>query len=488
MSAEIMVILDDRLIPPPEISVSIGSTPFSEIRLSRRQLKDEISMAAESVQSEFCIIRSDKDAEHLAQQIENKGAGHLYLRIPAFISPVNFSALPNLIEKARFALETTFVAPISVDDAPAILDSSDAPKVLRARTSNERRAFLLKLAESSPTMVDHLQTCDLRKPQALLFYLSGSTEARHFNQIEADNGVFKKSSSNLEKMKDEYRFFHIVPEQMKRYLLPTFDYWEKQGRAGYSMEHLLMPDVSTQLIHGALTPHDFELLLDHFFSFLSSREKGKVDHQGTYDAGIKHIVGKLDHRLQQLQEMEVGTKLNAILNACGPLGNIEDMRMMAKELITSELKRVNMPQLVLGHGDPCFSNIIFDRRLGLMRLIDPKGASSIEDAWMHPLYDLAKFSHSILGAYDYINNGLFACRLDDELDLQLVLDQGGTPEWAKLSFIKRLDESGYDYAAIRSIELSLFLSMLPLHINNPKKLAGFALTAASIFNEFRKKQ
>jgi hypothetical protein len=125
---------------------------------------------------------------------------------------------------------------------------------------------------------------------------------------------------------------------------------------------------------------------------------------------------------------------------------------------------------------------LFDRRTRLLRLIDPRGARTLDEAWMHPLYDLAKFSHSVLGGYDFINNDLFDCGLDATLNLQLQLQDGGPPPWSQKIFIQRLQSAGINLKVTRAYELSLFLSMLPLHLDHPQKLAGFALTACKLIN------
>ena len=50
-------------------------------------------------------------------------------------------------------------------------------------------------------------------------------------------------------------------------------------------------------------------------------------------------------------------------------------------------------------------------------------------------------------------------------------------------FRQRLAGAGYDLGAVRAVELSLFLSMLPLHADHPDKLLGFALIAGHILDE-----
>ena len=53
-------------------------------------------------------------------------------------------------------------------------------------------------------------------------------------------------------------------------------------------------------------------------------------------------------------------------------------------------------------------------------------------------------------------------------------------------FREYLKNNGYDYNLVRTLEVSLFLSMLPLHIDNPHKVFGFILNAINIIEEIEK--
>ena len=50
-------------------------------------------------------------------------------------------------------------------------------------------------------------------------------------------------------------------------------------------------------------------------------------------------------------------------------------------------------------------------------------------------------------------------------------------------FKRRLQQSGFDWLSVRIYEASLFLSMLPLHMDNPLKVLGFILNVKKILKE-----
>ena len=138
--------------------------------------------------------------------------------------------------------------------------------------------------------------------------------------------------------------------------------------------------------------------------------------------------------------------------------------------------------LALSHGDFCFSNILFEKSIGLMRLIDPRGAATADELYMDPLYDVAKLSHSILGHYDLINNGLFELRVENELQLNLSTYEPANAAALRRAFKTRLTEHGYDESQVRLYEVSLFLSMVPLHMDLPVKALAFILNGSKILD------
>jgi hypothetical protein len=53
-------------------------------------------------------------------------------------------------------------------------------------------------------------------------------------------------------------------------------------------------------------------------------------------------------------------------------------------------------------------------------------------------------------------------------------------------FKRKVEENGFNYLSVRIYDASLFLSMLPLHIDNPHKVMGFILNARNILEEIEK--
>lgn len=120
----------------------------------------------------------------------------------------------------------------------------------------------------------------------------------------------------------------------------------------------------------------------------------------------------------------------------------------------------------------------------MLKLIDSKGGTEREQLWMDPYYDLAKLSHSICGGYDFLNSGLFDIKIAENYKLDIAID--ADTRAYKTEFRKYLEKYGYDYWTVRVYEISLFLSMLPLHMDKPQKVLGFILNAIAILDEVKK--
>ncbi|MEE3624774.1 hypothetical protein UCD39_12370 [Nitrospirillum sp. BR 11752] len=493
MSYTLTIIYDDRQAPPAEIEGIIGAVRYSDILRRRTTLGQEVLKIAEKGGAfDFFHLVDDRDAIFLSELVEASPYERLFLRLPSCLMPIRQAVLSDFIAQAEFAPGTIFLAPLMEGEAASLLTAKDLMPVLRQHGPTTVRDYLLGLSRSAVVMDNPFGFVDLRQAGDFLSFMSGATETRAFNSNYIERRSLRKSSTDRHKMAAEYGFFHVVPEALKPFLLATYDFKDDGERASYAMERLAIPDAALQLIHHAFDQSSFATLLERFIDFIDARPRRDAGVDAVRANARDAILGKMNRRLKDFLALSEGRRLNEILLACGPCGGLEEMAVRAGALIEKAIARDTSAGLVIGHGDACFSNILFDRRTGLMRLIDPRGARTLDEGWMHPAYDLAKFSHSILGGYDFVNNDLFDCQLGAGLGLGLALKDGGPPPDLQEQFTRMLDEralaGGVDRSIVRSYELSLFMSMLPLHVDHPRKLAGFALIAASLICDLEREK
>ncbi|MBQ9537649.1 MAG: hypothetical protein IJU95_00115, partial [Treponema sp.] len=185
---------------------------------------------------------------------------------------------------------------------------------------------------------------------------------------------------------------------------------------------------------------------------------------------------------EELKGLPAFAKIDSLMKASCPVSDIDSLLekyLAVKDKVESRARYPNIS--VIGHGDPCFANAMYNKSTGLLKFIDPKGALSEEELWTNPYYDVAKLSHSLCGLYDFFNNALFDICISEDFRAELKIDFDNTAY--KDLFRRKLKDNGFDYLSVRTYEASLFISMLPLHIDNPHKVFAFILNAIDILEE-----
>lgn len=314
--------------------------------------------------------------------------------------------------------------------------------------------------------------------------ITGNFDSRYFNSLKGNEYTIVKSSTNKKKIKSEYQFYHLLPEDMKFWFVMPFNYQEDDNVASYTMERLHMTDLAIKWVHGSMEEEEFEELMDKYFYFFKSRHS-KACTKEEYDSIAKKLyIDKVVERIADLKSHPEYSKMQMLLDASGEysLDSLVDKYFRLKDKI--EANNSYSLESVIGHGDPCFANSMYNKSTKTLKFIDPKGALVEEDLWTNPYYDIAKLSHSVCGRYDFFNNALYDIHIDTNFnyDLEIPFDNSKYID----IFKRKVEENGFDYPSVRLYEASLFLSMLPLHIDNPHKVFGFILNVKNILEEIEK--
>ncbi len=311
--------------------------------------------------------------------------------------------------------------------------------------------------------------------------VTGNFDSRYFNSLKGNEYTLVKSSSNKKKIKAEYDFYHLLPEDMKHWFVMPFNYQETDEAASYTMERLHMTDLAIKWVHGSMDESEFESLMDKYFYFFKCRHSKACDDLEYKNCADSLYIKKVNDRIADLKKLPDYEKIERLLagNVDITIDSLVERYFKLKATIES---RNNYPkEMVIGHGDPCFANTLYNKSTQTLKFIDPKGASKEEDLWTNPYYDIAKLSHSVCGKYDFFNNGLFDIRISEDFTYDLEIPFDNT-KYMRI-FKKKVEEKGFDYLTVRIYEASLFLSMLPLHIDNPHKVFGFILNVDRILKE-----
>ena len=301
-------------------------------------------------------------------------------------------------------------------------------------------------------------------------------DARFFNCFRMNGNEVDKRSFNKEKIYAEYQYYQLIPEKMKEYMVQPRKYFEDGDEAQYTMDYINGTDFAKRWASGKVSTEEFVNLMEKVFEYLALRPSKKVSKAEYKKLASATYIDKLRVRIKEyLLEIENYEAGHDGISREDIKKKIENLMNRYKKM--HKKSNTDGDTSVISHGDLCFSNMFFNN--GKLLLVDPRGAKNENELWMDPYYDVAKLSHSVLGNYDFFNAG------DYEVSSSLILKMKPRKDYAveKDIFRKYLEKSGYEYRRVRLYEASLFLSMLPLHIDNIPKTIGFMLNAEKILDE-----
>jgi hypothetical protein len=475
----ILIIIDDREFTSNEIARVVGNRHYGEITFKRQQLSSYIiSILPEWAKDHFIEVKHNDDLKETKDKIISCERYKSVCVISTRGGFVDLHALNQIIERLPYAEENFADRQYN----PLFIFFKNAVDLLNIWERFSISSLPDWNASLDVQVLKSVDVLDLANVRDFLNFTSGSTATRHFNEIKGDAYFYTKSSTDKNKMLAEYSFYQLVPEKMRPWLIQTFDFNQAGDTASYSMMRYYLADAALQWVHGAFSVQSFSEFIQRLLFFIHTRPQRSCSVSSSGDAAKKLFVDKVTERIEKLLSMPVGVSINNLVKSANPDLDITILQQRYLRLYQRYSKQFECGYEVVGHGDPCFSNVLYDQERYLMKLIDPKGATSEEDIWTHPFYDLCKVSHSVMGDYDFINNGLYSVNFTNDNDIKLNVNFSNH-QTLKREFIRQLESLGYDANIIRLGEASLFLSMLPLHTDYPNKVMGFMLVAKNILDE-----
>ena len=286
------------------------------------------------------------------------------------------------------------------------------------------------------------------------------TTERSFNRIRICNEVVEKQTSDVHKGQGEYNFLINIPEPIKEYFPPVFESRTSDETFAYTLKKINMIDLSRYYLLDTLDDAMVNSILQNIKTYFDKCPAISISDGQWKEKLYELLIEKLESRIIIFKEQSVYLSLNQRMRSELNI-QIEDVVNGIKAAFKKIVPTVKDQSLVLSHGDLCFSNILCDR-VGSICLIDPRGALSMEECYLPIYYDLGKLSQCFLGNYDGI-----------------LLGKKVQFETGKKIFFKWIKAMGISIALLRLCEASLFISLLPLHLDNPDKLYEFVLAGIS---------
>lgn len=303
------------------------------------------------------------------------------------------------------------------------------------------------------------------------------TTERAFNRLSSSRRIVEKSGRDPAKIEAEARWFETLPPPM-RLFAPAFLGLRREGEAlSYAIEYLYQPTLADLYVFGRLPRSAWTNIFAGCDEFLAACASHPAP-PATRDDVRAIYAGKTLERLEAHARAR-GLDLAAPCRLNGAwLPSLERMAILAAGAVAP----ASDAQLTMIHGDFCFSNILYDTRADMIRVIDPRGLSSQGTFSSHGdrRYDLAKLYHSVIGRYDHILAGAAALRASGPLDFQL--DLPAAPDGIEAEFLSaRFGGLSMEEAQAPAIAVLLFLSMLPLHADDPCRQDALLANAMRLF-------
>lgn len=496
---KLICIYDNHFLPNIFIKNIVGDKTFGEIILKRKTVKDKFNnfIKKENIFDEVLYLDYEWQLNALLEKLKRYDANTRVLHIFSNFLILNEEFVQVIMKKLKY-IEEDYVYVFNKNNL--IENIEEKPILFMKKTLLEYCSFI-KNYESTLNILDVYTIknsyinfkkieidsgifFDISLYNQFLKYISGGFDTRFFNSVKGDNYIVTKKSKNKQKIKSEYKYYYLLPEGMRKWFVMPYNYNEYSEFASYEMERYHVTDLAIRWVHGAITLEEFTLLLERVFYFITHREIKKIE-DNEYEKVQKELyIIKVKNRIADLKSNEFYKKFESFIKEGTKYKGIDDIINKYLNLYEAIVNKNNERILVIGHGDLCFSNMLYNKELNLLKLIDPKGALEEKALWTDTYYDIAKLSHSICGRYDFFNNNLYHIILGEDLKLKLEIDFDNSKfiEVFKI-YLKKYN---FDFNTVRLYEVSLFLSMLPLHMDNPHKVFGFILNAIQIMEDLER--
>ncbi|WP_128893897.1 hypothetical protein [Longirhabdus pacifica] len=290
-------------------------------------------------------------------------------------------------------------------------------------------------------------------------------QARYFNTITYDStsGCITKRSTDEQKLKQEINWYLNLPSALHHYIPTIENYSLEDGNVFITMEY-----VPYQTLHETYLQHPDWDKKERFFSRLlsvyrdfSAYDEVSVTSTHLFEMYIEKTLTRLRKLLQQQAWAKaIYDKGKVVINhhpyPC-PLTFLEQ-----NQASLASLFRDPVPQLI--HGDLCFSNLFTAEEGEKIIMIDPRGSFALPGIYGDGRYDVAKVRHSLSGYEHIISDRFYVMQHDNNMEY------GICQHWEHKKWKEMWDElCPVPLHEIKVIESLLFLSMVPLHVDQPAR-------------------
>lgn len=320
------------------------------------------------------------------------------------------------------------------------------------------------------------------------------TTQRAFNSLKIDKNTVSKSSEKQPlKIFAEGSWFFNMPLNLTLYTPALLELSKKDNISSYTIEYLYSLPLSDLMVFGNVSNGTWTSIFDSLENLLY-----KFSEYKPCKNEILNFINNDLYLSKTLTRLSDYYNQSLIDHSKQTFGLVDFQHSYTLEEIAIDsakyITEANDSDISIVHGDLCFSNILFDSRSELVKCIDPRGLTIDNKLSIYgdKRYDHAKIYHSVIGKYDFIIANHYYLNIitheySEIFDLRIFTDDN----FNHIEILYRetiLKNSIYIEKEILAITIHLFLSMLPLHFDNPQRQKAFIANALRLYQVLKDKE
>lgn len=308
--------------------------------------------------------------------------------------------------------------------------------------------------------------------------------SRAFNhiQIDTENNTVEKRSQHTKKFIDEIKWFLDMPKELSAYLPKVHDYSLDKEHPFVKMDFcdfLTLHEVFIHSNHSINRWRDILTALKTLNKQLQSYQAPSNTSNQVYLR--KMYVQKTLDRIETFKEQGLVDPTSPLLINGQQYLSLDDYCTRINELVEKEGLLKDRPFNII-HGDFCFANLLYDMEQNQVYMIDPRGSFGANGIYGDNLYEWAKLAHSIDGGYDLIISDRFNI-VNINNNINYLLHKHTIHDKVRTLFYSEIIPKE-DERKIRLIQALLFLGMLPLHNDIPRRQYVMLCRAIELLDPF----
>jgi len=310
-------------------------------------------------------------------------------------------------------------------------------------------------------------------------------QSRAFNELKIDaiRGTITKRSKNREKFINEVNYLRLLPLDLGVLFPRVIGYSLDWNDPWVELEYYGYPNLADVFLFENVDPGVWERVFTHLATIIK-------DHFGAHARPLPHGAIRdmyVTKTRERLDEMRCAPELSTLIKHRGDvvvngvtMPNLLDLWPRIEEKVAG-LEQSARGAVV--HGDLCLSNILYDLRSRICKLIDPRGSFGVLGIYGDPRYDIAKLWHSVHGQYDFITNDLFRVSIEGQR-IDLSIRTSNLHREIEQRFARVFFQGSWDRREVQLITALLFASMPALHYDKPKRQLAMYARALQLFASY----